>query len=765
MKKLLLCLCLLCLLPARSSADGRWTLHQSFHNATACYPVADLVYAICNGGLMSYSPTDTEIRFFTKAEGMSDTDITQSAWSEKSKCLILLYGNYNIDLFFADGRIVNLPQYKNNSNVSDKQVNDLSVYGSMAYLSTASGILELNTERCEFGNLYATPAEARTCARIDNELIADCGGKLYKGSLNNNLLNPGEWKELGSGGFVGMRPLGNFIYARGGDGIYRIRPEGGFTRVVDENVSAIHMDEGSSLTAWNKQHVYQISPDGNITRYDAGTNDLTWVAPHGETTFWTCRGYQGLQRQQATSGTLQASEEAIIPDSPIRNYCYYLSHTPQGRLLVAGGSLNYTGQIYPGTLMTYENGTWTNLPEEGISQTTGLVYQNLTSLAQDPADDTHFFASSARQGLYEFQKGQFTAHYDCENSPLSYIQAGGYVNRRNYVSTDGLTYDSEGNLWMINNQVDTIIRCRLKDGSWRAYYFAPLSGLPTCEKLLFDRQGYLWLTSKRSTTEGNHHSGVFAYDRESGRSRFRSSFTNQDGTGYTPDNVYAVTEDLDGRMWVGTNLGPFVIDDAEQFLDDPSYPYTQVKIPRNDGTNLADYLLSGTAITAIAVDGGNRKWMGTGSNGVYVLSPDGTETVDHFTTANAPLPSDNIQSLSINPVTGEVFIGTDKGLVSYRSDVRPAADKLKESNLIIYPNPVRPGYQGNIVISGLTYNCDVTITTAGGQAVAGGTSTGGTFTWNGRDTRGNRVGTGVYFIMAATSDGEKGVVGRIIVVK
>lgn len=761
MKKSLLCFVLLLSIVLHgTAADSRWTLHNSFHNATACYAVDDVVYAVCNGSLMSYHPTDTEVRLFTKAGGMSDTQIAHSAWCAAQKCLVLVYDNYNIDLVYADGRKVNMPQYKNNSNVRDKKINDLTVQGSMAYLSTVSGILEVNLERLEFGKLYSVGAEVYTCAQLNGYLIASTADGLYRGDLKQNLLNPSSWQNLGPGYFVRMNTLGNAIYALGGDGIYKLNSEGNYSYALQESMKNIQFQADKYLVAWNAGRVYLITPDGKQTRIDHA-NDFCWVTVSGST-LWTCRGYNGLQPYKLTGTALQAEGEPIIPNSPIRNYCYYLDHTSQGRLLIAGGSLNYTGQFFPGTLMSYEENTWYNFPEEGIAQQTGVDYCNLTSLVQDPEDPTHFFASSARQGLYEFKQGAFTAHYHCDNSPLMYIK-GHYAERFNYVSTDGLTYDAQGNLWMINNEVDTILRCKRKDGTWKGYYFSALAGLPTCEKLLIDSRSYLWITSKRSTNQG-HKSGVFVFDREGNRHRFRSSFSNQDGVAYIPSNVYALAEDMDGQFWVGTDLGPFVIDDPESFIDNASYAYHQIKIPRNDGTDLADYLLTGTAVTAIAVDGGNRKWLGTGS-GVYVVSPDGQETVHHFTTDNAPLPSNNIQSISIHPLTGEVFISTEKGLASYRSDVVPAADKLSDDNLHIYPNPVRPGYEGNIVINGLTFNSDVKIATAGGQVVAGGTSVGGTFTWDGRDPRGNRVASGVYFVLAATEKGKKGAVGRIVVIK
>lgn len=193
-------------------------------------------------------------------------------------------------------------------------------------------------------------------------------------------------------------------------------------------------------------------------------------------------------------------------------------------------------------------------------------------------------------------------------------------------------------------------------------------------------------------------------------------------------------------------------------------PLTQVKVPRNDGTNYADYLLSGVNVSCMAIDGGGRKWFGTNGFGVYLISADNMTQLQYFTAANSPLLSDNIESIAINNTTGEVFFGTDQGLCSYMSDATEAAIEIVKDNVYAYPNPVVPGYDGLITIVGLSLNADVKILSASGQLVAEGRSNGGTFTWNGRDRSGKRVASGVYMVAIATSDGKKGTVCKIAVV-
>ena len=188
-------------------------------------------------------------------------------------------------------------------------------------------------------------------------------------------------------------------------------------------------------------------------------------------------------------------------------------------------------------------------------------------------------------------------------------------------------------------------------------------------------------------------------------------------------------------------------------------------MPRNDGTNYADYLLTGIDVSAIAVDGGNRKWLGTIGSGIYLVSPDGSEVIGHYTTANSPILSDNIFSLALHPASGELWIGTDVGICSFRTGTTPPAAQLSEDNVKVFPNPVRPGYRGKVTIAGLTDGAEVKIATASGQLVARGTAVGGSYQWDVRHQgSGDRVAAGVYYIYVSTADGSESVAAKVIVV-
>ncbi len=242
-----------------------------------------------------------------------------------------------------------------------------------------------------------------------------------------------------------------------------------------------------------------------------------------------------------------------------------------------------------------------------------------------------------------------------------------------------------------------------------------------------------------------------------------TNFVNDDGTTLNITYVNCVSEDKDHNIWIGTNVGPMYLSPEQISAENPVF--TQVKVPRNDGTNYADYLLSGIDINCMVVDQANRKWFGTNGNGVYLISSDNIHQIEHFTEENSNLFSNNIESIAINENTGEVFFGTDKGLCSYMSNATTATQGMTKDNVYAYPNPVRPDYTGPITITGLDENVDVKIVTANGTLVSEGRASGGKFKWYGIDRSGRSVASGVYMVVVADQEGEKGVVCKIAIVR
>ena len=275
---------------------------------------------------------------------------------------------------------------------------------------------------------------------------------------------------------------------------------------------------------------------------------------------------------------------------------------------------------------------------------------------------------------------------------------------------------------------------------------------------VIDSRGKMWFVNNNWVTPA-----LYQYDIENDKITTYETFVNQDGASLSVnDGVRCVVEDLENNMWIGTNAGPLILERNE--INNNSSTFTQVKVPRNDGTSYADYLLSGTDVLCIAIDRGNRKWIGTKNNGVYLISSDNISQIHHFTIENSKLLSNSVMSIAINPTSGEVFFGTENGLCSYISDATETNTEMNSDNIWAYPNPVEPGYTGLITITGLSLNADIKILSSNGIVVNEGRSNGGTYVWDGCDKKGRRVASGIYMVATATNKGEKGTVCKIAII-
>lgn len=747
--------------------NNRWTIYAAYHDASKCVSVGSKIYVLSDGGLYSYDYEDMDVVTYDKSGVLSDNGIFDISYCSEEKTLVIVYNNGNIDLLYDDGSVYNMTDFKNKT-AGDKTINDIYVNGKNMYMSTNYGLLIVDIAECIFSKTYTLDYGINSVAVDGNFIYAATDNGVYKGNTADNLQDKSKWSVITKNAIDKFIDFNGKLYSLTSSGVFSI-DKSTFAMTNISKFSAKYWSIcNDMLLLSDASSLYSVGTDGKMTLLD-GKGIRT--ADYAGNTYWCACGTDGLKGMSLKDGKFTENVSSVIPDSPMRNYSYFLRMTPENRLLVAGGSFNYNGQSFPGTLMKYENQSWTCFDEETPIATVGKsLYVNVTDIAQDPNDSEHHFAGSASDGIFEFKDYKMVNHYDYRNSPLQSILPSS--SRPNaYVWITGLEYDKDGNLWMLNNQTDTIVRILKNDGKWAALYYSEIKDIPTLDQVLFDNRGWAWINCRRTTNNPVNYAGVFCVDTKGtlentadDSRKFITRFSNQDGVAYSPDLFNCIAEDLDGNIWFGTDKGPFVTYSPEDVFDNGFY-FTQVKIPRNDGTNLADYLLSDVNITCITIDGGNRKWMGTSGNGVYLLSSDGIEMIEHFTTENSPLISDNIESIAIDGSTGEVFFGTDAGLVSYLGTATDPAGSLSDDNIKVYPNPVRPEYTGRISITGLMRDTDVKIVSASGYLVNSGTSVGGEYTWDGKNKGGKRVASGVYYVLAADAEGNSGAVAKILVIR
>lgn len=490
--------------------------------------------------------------------------------------------------------------------------------------------------------------------------------------------------------------------------------------------------------------------------YTALTDDRLNVRDASTGLWWTRNDAGRLACYTlATDGTRTYKTEGVLPEGPASNHFYRL-YMHGGKLYsVAGFWAQENNAGYPGEVHVWNGQNWSEF-EQPTSQMIGHDYIDLLCMDFDPKKEGHVMVG-AKGGVYEFQDGKFIKHYGRQNSVL---ESG--VNSDNYTIVSTLKYTDNGDLWVLNSMVDNPIwKIEHGSGNWVNYPHPEMS-TPAKYNLVSllqsrNNKNIMWFANNYYM-ENRLYAYDFVNDKLVGHG---PNFTNEDGTVITPVMVYALAEDLDGNVWIASSNGPFYISSADAIAGNDAF--IQHKVPRNDGTNLADYLLSDVKTRCIAVDGANRKWMGT-ENGVFLISSDCNTLLQHFTTENSPLPSNTVYDICIDNNSNIVYFATERGLCSYASDATQPSEEMTKDNVYAYPNPVTPEYTGKITIVGLSFNADVKIVTSNGALVNQGRSTGGSYQWDVRDLKGKRVASGVYMVQAATETGDKGVVCRIAVV-
>ena len=448
--------------------------------------------------------------------------------------------------------------------------------------------------------------------------------------------------------------------------------------------------------------------------------------------------------------------KTLNPGGPKYNY-FGSMRFKHNRLYTTGGGYGVVYDLLrPGCVQILKEGEWQVCDDKETSEIgKELEYVDINVADAAPDDPNHVFAAG-RTGVYEFNNGKFVKHYTYDNSSLLSV----FNTDKNYNIVQGLCFDNQGTLWCLNGMVNEALHQMNSEGQWKALGLTLTDRTnENLECAMFDSHGLFWFVNNDWRKPALH-----CYQPDTGGKKTFSSFTNQDGsTLIISKGVRCVITDRDENLWVGTSQGPLLLYRSE--ITNDNAVFTQVKVPRYDGTNYADYLLNNVDITCMAIDGAGRKWFGTNDNGVYLISEDNMTQIHHFLTSNSMLLSNTVESIAIDGRTGEVFIGTDKGLCSYMSDATDTNEEMDKNNVWAYPNPVTPEYHGLITITGLSFDADVKIVSANGALINQGRSTGGTYVWNGCDLKGNRVAAGVYMVMTAKSDGKKGTVCKVAIIR
>lgn len=751
---------------------GEWNTYLAYYTTTKITEGNNHVYAVADGSLYSYNKEDNSITHYSRQTGLSDNDIDHIIFNPEVNTLLITYSNGNIDLLGENG-VYNLSYLLDNSSVTNKTINNIYLYKEFAYLSTDFGIIVLNMNKKEVKDTYKLNKVIYSVAINNDHIYAASATGLIYASLDGNLLDYNEWSTytLSSSEFD-IDSISQICFfqnnlclfanqnTKNKRGIYHQQADGTVRSLLkNDDLKDMVLQNNKLMSYTNSDlYIYSSLTDKDVVNVGIINNVTSLKSPN---TFWIASGSNGIKGIQKKNNNYEVVLSNTNNDTeyPKRNYNYFMT-THENKLLVIGGGRWTDRSGRPGTFMEYEDGKWYNFDENEINKKFRYFW-DYTGIAVDPKDPEHYFISSYGEGIAELKDKEAIQLYTYKNSALDTVVGNG-LNPFDYTRIGGITFDKAGNLWATNCEVSKVLKVLKTDGTWASFKFNDFMNVRMADKITITSDNRKWI----NVPYGNE-SGILIFDdngtiddTNDDEHRYIKSFSDINGT-IDASGYFCITEDKNGQVWIGTNRGPIYCANPKAKLEE--IRCSRVIRPADEINDVPYNFLDGEQINAIAVDGGNRKWIATQSSGVFLVSEDGMETIENFTTTNSPLPSNQINSLAINQLTGEVFIGTEKGLVSYMGDATEGKEDY--SDIYAYPNPVRPEHNDHVTIVGLMNDSNVKITDLKGNIIYQGKSAGGTFTWDCRSRKGGRVATGVYLVFSATPEAKESVVTKIMVVK
>lgn len=747
-------------------AIGQWRAHLPFRFGNYVTQSNTKIYYSAGQALLALDKSDLSTEFITKVDGLSNAGIDIVKYHPGSDVLAVVYSNSVIDLVKRN-EIVTLNQIRNFTNLpGQKKVNGVFTLGaSQMYLAASYGVSLLNLSRNQFEFTTFTGISVNSVAVLNNIIYAATNEGIYRSPVGGlNIADFNNWTLLGpEQGFpavyrsVALAVWNNRLYADVNNDVMRLG---------DQGPELFHSGQGIPLRFLSAEGTRLLVGFGNCSPSGCTNARVTYFASDGSTgqlaagcvsvplyaledqqgRIWFADAFNGYRFVKNVTDPVCTILEFNTPRTP-NNYQIKIR---KNEVWVAAGGVDQTFTARGSRQGFYSliDGIWNAYTPENSPALRG---EN----AGDPNDDlTDFlaiafhpgngkiYAASFREGLIEFDGQQTMKLFNENNSSL-----GNAVGDEARTRVAGLAFDKDNNLWISNHRAARPISVLKKDGTWQN--FAPSCELTEIHQVAIDPSGNKWFVSSNQAT------GVLVFHEGNlevnGDERCR--IISQTNSNLPSNATNCVAVDLDGDVWVGTVQGVVIFECGDPF--NAGCVGTIRPVERN---GFLGELLGTEDVLTITVDGADRKWVGT-RNGVYLLSPDGREEIHHFTTDNSPLPDNTVGAIGIDSISGEVFFGTLGGIVSYRSDAT-VGSRFQTEEVTVFPNPVRPEYDGPIAIKGLTRDAVVKITNVHGQLVFETRALGGQAIWDGRDFNGRRAPTGVYLVFAVSNPRFSGFTGQ-----
>ena len=737
--------------------NGSWRDHLPYTQGNRLAEFGTRIFcATTGGGLFSYDTRDNSISKYSKVTGLSDADITAIAYAENPSTFLVGYSNGNLDLVVNDS-VVNIPDIKRKMISGEKSINNFFLLDHYAYLACGFGIVLCDLSRREIKDSYifgpgGTQIFVHDITFDGQNLYAATDQGIYQADFNNpNLVDFNAWQRMESlpdpgAAYRYLTWFNNRLFT-----VYH-NPVTGYDEIITISGSGWAVWENS----YNDTFLYLGEQDGYLVfssllrtkvynEQEQITRDvLTYYARHAlydsRQQLWYADPVNGLVKLDA-----QGNGQVIHPDGPAYRDAGDIEIL-HGKLWAGGGTEASKWSGYGAYSFIHE--AWLNYNGNTIPELKDFL--NISEISIDPLDDEHIIGGSYGYGIAEFQDGELYDIIDETDGVLQPVPGFGH----GYVRVTGTDFDQAGGLWITTSNSDQAVYRRKPGGNLEVVELGYNGfGINTyTREIMASSENQIWLAIENA--------GVLVFQENAENSFRERFFVVRNQVSNLLDQVYSVAEDKEGDIWVGTNKGPVIYYNPSGIWDEEIVTGYQPEIPRNDGTSFVDLLLSTEKINAITVNGANQKWLATEKSGVFLVSPDGKQEINHFTEENSPLFSNNVQTIAVNDITGEVFFGTDKGMISFRGRATEGSDDY--GKVYVFPNPVRENYYGDITITGLVENVNVKITDISGNLVYETTSLGGQAIWDGRNFRGDRVQTGVYLVFCTNEDGSKTHVTKLL---
>ncbi|MEX0965869.1 MAG: two-component regulator propeller domain-containing protein [Bacteroidia bacterium] len=729
---------------------GEWRSHLSYKSGLMLAETPDRYYCISRNGMFYYGKDDNALVPLSKINGYSDVTAEIIRYDPVHDLLFIGYTDGNMDIQQGN-TIRNVPDIARKQGLGRRNINDFYFYEGYVYISTGFGIVVYDIEREEFRETYGSiwadqvnpdsvvveTVEIHSVTVLGDTIFAATEKGILAASLNEpNLLFYRVWHKKQLGTATSIRTFNSRVYAFVNDTLFQYNgdtfvpfPGRHFDLVsMEVNHGSLVLAEPDTITVWDGAGSFSqiVSPGQRHAILDE--NGKIWVAH-------PLLGMLGLDAQGINYR---------LPNGPASGTTWDLA-SDENIIYATGGGLTITqnNSYNSAGIYIYENSTWKNYNMGNQPLLQDHLFQDVIVAAPDPRNRNAWFGSYL-SGIAFLENDNIAAVYDTANSALQLGFDGS-------TKVAGMAFDQDHNLWISNIQAPQPLVLRSAGGEWASFNLGTVRDL---SEMVVDDNGYLWIS--------RFGGGLVVYDPgsnalENGQYLLLNTLEGQGGL---PENqVHSLAKDRDGEIWVGTGDGVAVFYDPSLVFTDNNFDAQQIFLRSGDENGI---LLLGETVTAIAVDGANRKWFGS-ENGAWLTSPDGTRIITNFNADNSPLPGSRILDIAVNNESGEVFFATDKGLMSYRGTATKAG--AVHSDVYVYPNPVREGYLGPIAVKGLVQDANVKITDISGNMVFELTADGGQAVWQGTNFQGDLVKSGVYLIFSTDPAGQERNVAKVLIIR